>query len=74
MLGKMDRDFFPRELAASFVDEDRRVMRTGKTRTYYSQMVPDISGPLELVCRLRLTAAGRAWTHLRRRPRALRHA
>ena len=46
MLGKMDRDFFPRELAASFVDEDRRVMRTGKTRTYYSQMVPDISGPL----------------------------
>lgn len=46
MLGRMDRDFFPRELAASFVDEDRRVMRTGKTRTYYSQMVPDIGGPL----------------------------
>ncbi|MBI5773747.1 MAG: AraC family transcriptional regulator [Verrucomicrobia bacterium] len=46
MLGKRDRDFFPRELAASFVDEDRRVMRTGKTRTYYSQMVPDINGPL----------------------------
>lgn len=46
MLGRMDRDFFPRELAASFVDEDRRVMRTGKTRTYYSQMVPDINGPL----------------------------
>ena len=46
MLGRMDRDFFPRELAASFVDEDRRVMRTGKTHTYYSQMVPDIKGPL----------------------------
>ena len=46
MLGKMDRDFFPRELAASFVDEDRRVMRTAKTHTYYSQMVPDIQGPL----------------------------
>jgi len=46
MLGKRDRDFFPRELAASFVDEDRRVMRTGKTRTYYSQLVPDIKGPL----------------------------
>lgn len=46
MLGKMDRDFFPRELAASFVDEDRRVMRTGKPRTFYSQMVPDIRGPL----------------------------
>lgn len=46
MLGRMDRDFFPRELAASFVDEDRRVMRTGRTHTYYSQMVPDIGGPL----------------------------
>jgi AraC-like DNA-binding protein len=46
MLGKRDRDFFPLELAASFVDEDRRVMLTGKTRTYYSQMVPDINGPL----------------------------
>jgi len=46
MLGRMDRDFFPRELAASFVDEDRRVMRTGRTHTYYSQMVPDINGPL----------------------------
>lgn len=46
MLGKMDRDFFSSELAASFVDEDRRVMRTGKTRTYYAQMVPDINGPL----------------------------
>ena len=47
MLGKLDRDFFPHELAASFVDEDRRVMRTGKTRTYYAQMVPDIDGLLK---------------------------
>ena len=46
MLGRMDRDFFPRELAASFVDEDRRVMRSGRTHSYYSQMVPDIRGPL----------------------------
>lgn len=46
MLGKMDRDFFPRELSASFVEEDQRVMRTGRTRTYYAQMVPDINGPL----------------------------
>lgn len=46
MLGKMDRDFFPGELAASFVDEDRRVMRTGKMHTFYSQMVPDIGGLL----------------------------
>lgn len=46
ILGRRDSDFFPRELAASFVDEDRRVMRTGETRTYYAQMVPDIQGPL----------------------------
>ncbi len=46
MLGRMDRDFFPREMAASFVDEDLRVMHTGRTHTYYSQLVPDINGPL----------------------------
>ena len=46
MLGRMDRDFFPRPLAESFLEEDRRVMRSGETRTYYAQMVPDINGPL----------------------------
>ncbi|MEX2581605.1 MAG: AraC family transcriptional regulator [Verrucomicrobiales bacterium] len=46
MLGKRDRDFFPREISAGFVEEDQRVMRTGETRTYYAQMVPDIGGPL----------------------------
>lgn len=46
MLGKTDADFFPPELSRSFVEEDQRVMRTGTTRTYYSQMVPDIGGPL----------------------------
>lgn len=46
MLGKTDADFFSRPLAESFVEEDRRVMTTGDTRTYYSQMVPDIAGPL----------------------------
>ncbi len=46
MLGRRDRDFFPLEISASFVEEDQRAMRTGQTRTYYSQMVPDIAGPL----------------------------
>lgn len=46
MLGKSDADFFSRPLAESFVEEDRRVMASGETRTYYSQMVPDIAGPL----------------------------
>ena len=46
MLGKQDRDFFPLEISASYVEEDQRVMRTGETRTYYAQMVPDIKGPL----------------------------
>ncbi|MDP1588565.1 MAG: AraC family transcriptional regulator [Prosthecobacter sp.] len=46
MLGKMDRDFYPLEISASYVEEDRRVMRTGRALTRYAQMVPDISGPL----------------------------
>lgn len=46
MLGKRDADFFSREIAESFVEEDRRVMGSGETRTYYAQMVPDIAGPL----------------------------
>ncbi|MEQ2010168.1 MAG: AraC family transcriptional regulator [Limisphaerales bacterium] len=46
MLGRMDRDFFSLELSTGFVEEDQRVMRTGTTRTYYAQMVPDINGPL----------------------------
>ncbi|MCB1203941.1 MAG: AraC family transcriptional regulator [Verrucomicrobiae bacterium] len=46
MLGKTDADFFSRPLAESFVEEDRRVMSSGETRTYYAQMVPDIAGPL----------------------------
>ncbi len=46
MLGKTDADFFSRPLAESFVEEDRRVMTSGETRTYYAQMVPDIAGPL----------------------------
>lgn len=46
MLGKRDRDFFPREISAGFVEEDQRVMSSGEARTYYSQMVPDIGGPL----------------------------
>ena len=46
MLGKRDRDFFPREISSGFEEEDRRVMRSGETRTYYAQMVPDIAGPL----------------------------
>lgn len=46
MLGKTDADFFSRPLAESFLEEDRRVMASGDTRTYYSQMVPDIAGTL----------------------------
>lgn len=46
MLGKMDHDFYPLEISASFVDEDQQVMRTGRALTRYAQMVPDITGPL----------------------------
>lgn len=62
ILGKTDADFFSRPLAASFVEEDKRVMASGETRTYYSQMVPDIAGPLNwyvvTVAPLRDPAAG----------------
>lgn len=46
MLGKTDSDFFPLDISAGFVEGDQRVMRSGETRTYYAQMVPDINGPL----------------------------
>ena len=46
VLGKTDFDFRPPEVAAVFIEEDRRVMRTGRTQARYIQMVPDISGPL----------------------------
>lgn len=46
MWGRRDADFFPRDIAEGFVEEDRRVMSSGETRTYYAQMVPDIAGPL----------------------------
>lgn len=46
IIGRSDADFFPRVMAESFVEEDRRVMASGETRTYYSQLVPDIAGTL----------------------------
>lgn len=46
MLGRMDRDFYPLEISAGYVVEDKQVMRTGKALTRYAQMVPDITGPL----------------------------
>jgi len=46
IVGRRDRDFFPPEISAGFVEEDRRVMRSGEGRSYYSQLVPDIGGPL----------------------------
>ena len=46
MLGKMDWDFFPHEVAAGYVEEDQQVMRSGKAITRYTQMVPDSNGPL----------------------------
>lgn len=46
MLGKRDCDFYPLEISTSYVTEDQLVMRTGKTLTSYTQMVPDITGLL----------------------------
>lgn len=46
IVGRRDEDFFPRTMAEGFVEEDRRVMSSGETRTFYSQLVPDIAGTL----------------------------
>lgn len=46
VLGKTDFDFRPPEVAAVFIEEDRRVLRTGRALARYIQMVPDIAGPL----------------------------
>lgn len=62
VLGKTDFDFRPLEVAAVFIEEDRRVIRTGRTLSRYVQMVPDIAGPLRwwLVTKMPLhDAAGR---------------
>lgn len=62
VLGKTDFDFRPPEVAAVFIEEDRRVMRTGRALARYIQMVPDIAGPLRwwLVTKMPLrSAAGR---------------
>lgn len=62
VLGKTDFDFRPPEVAAVFIEEDRRVMRSARTLARYIQMVPDIAGPLRwwLVTKMPLRdAAGR---------------
>ncbi len=46
IVGKTDADFFESPIADGYLEEDRRVMTSGETRTYYSQLVPDIAGPL----------------------------
>lgn len=46
VIGKQDRDFFSAAIAASFVEEDRLVMRLRKPLTRYVQMVPHLSGPV----------------------------
>lgn len=46
VLGKTDFDFRTPEIAAVYIEEDLRVMRTGQRLLHYVQMVPDIGGPL----------------------------
>jgi len=46
MLGKNDHDFFPPGIAAVYLEEDRRVMRSGRRMLRYVQKVPDSTGPL----------------------------
>lgn len=46
VLGKTDLDFRPRELAAVYLEEDRRVMLSGHTLPPHVQMVPEVGGTI----------------------------
>ncbi|OQW94618.1 MAG: hypothetical protein BWK77_08940 [Verrucomicrobia bacterium A1] len=46
VLGKTDLDFRPRELAAVYLEEDRRVMLSGHTLPPHVQMVPEVGGAI----------------------------
>jgi PAS domain S-box-containing protein len=47
VLGKTDFDFRPPEVAAAYIEEDRRIMQTGQPRLRYIQMVPTVDGPVD---------------------------
>lgn len=44
IVGKTDMDFRPADLAAVYLEEDRRVMRSGHALLPHVQMVPEIGG------------------------------
>lgn len=46
VIGKTDLDFRPPEVAATYIEEDRRVMRTGRAVSPHIQMVPDVGGAI----------------------------
>lgn len=46
VLGKTDLDFRPREVAAVYLEEDRRVMRSGRVLPPHLQMVPEVGGAI----------------------------
>jgi AraC-like DNA-binding protein len=47
VLGKTDHDFRPSEIAAGYIEEDRRIMHTGQPRPRYIQMVPTVEGSVD---------------------------
>lgn len=44
IMGKTDYDFFPKELADAYVEDDRKVMRLGKT-IYSEEVIVGLEGP-----------------------------
>ena len=51
MIGKTDFDFFPPAIAAQYVDEDRRVIKSAETLSDQIWLVPDANGvPQIFVC------------------------
>lgn len=46
VLGRTDFEFLPADAATMYVEEDRRVMRSGRGMSLHIQMVPDVDGPV----------------------------
>jgi AraC-like DNA-binding protein len=46
VLGRTDLDFRPPEMAAVYLEEDRRVMRSGHALAPHLQMVPEVGGAI----------------------------
>lgn len=60
MIGKIDRDFSPHELADEYATEDRRVIETGRPVTFQPWLIPDYRGSLKWYLSSKIPLFGRS--------------